>query len=464
MDSTSTGRVRHTGLVALLLVMAAFHFLLLFYDGSHPQAFLTGDRGSERLTEIQQLHAILGSPNLVRDFLVRHGYAGDYLYQGVGLIVLGRMGLIVFQIVFSMLAMASLYHMAFLLTNSRRVALIAMLSLAVQPSSIIYPHQLVSESLFVPLIAISQYFLARYALGPGRWRDTAISGLLVGLAITIRPVALLWPLVVVGLWALWRHRAPRPLPRFAYLGTAFAPILAWVLFLWMATGSPSLGESEHDLNHNLYERVKLMALSLPEDQQRHVSASHLRTLPGKPGAISLVHYLGFVCEYPGSYIRYLGHDLAVYVAKSEVSRVLLDYVPSVMNVPPDVKAFWRRHWETDGLSGYLAYLWRTCPGFVLANVLGTSLLLLFEGIAVFGLFLALRSPGVGPAGPRRLVTTLCAAYFVYGFLAGQVAYNVPARYRAPGEFAVALFFGVGVVGLTREGIRSPWRRRKEAAV
>jgi hypothetical protein len=130
---------------------------------------------------------------------------------------------------------------------------------------------------------------------------------------------------------------------------------------------------------------------------------------------------------------------------------------SVRSLAAKVTGSLRRDWETRGLGNYLAYVRRTCPGFLLANILGTSLLLLFGGIAVFGLFRALQSPGPGPPGPRQLIFTLCAAYYVYGFLAGQLAYYVPARYRAPGEFAVALFFGLGVVGLTREGVRLPER-------
>src|SRR5205085_61587 len=69
----------------------------------------------------------------------------------------------------------------------------------------------------------------------------------------VRPITALWPLV---------HVVAKE-KRRAYLLLAFAPLLAWMSIVFVATGEFSMGRSGHDLGNNIYYRLQRIGGALP---------------------------------------------------------------------------------------------------------------------------------------------------------------------------------------------------------
>ncbi|MBN1956441.1 MAG: glycosyltransferase family 39 protein [Anaerolineae bacterium] len=105
---------------------------------------------------------------------------------------------------------ASLAPLAALLARqlgfSERAARWAAVAIAVFPLLIVYPMALVTENLFIPLLALSLWAVLR-AGKEQRWRDYALAGLFLGLTTLTRSiVALFVPIAALWAWAIARPR------------------------------------------------------------------------------------------------------------------------------------------------------------------------------------------------------------------------------------------------------------------
>jgi hypothetical protein len=83
------------------------------------------------------------------------------------------------------------------------VALLA----AIEPLSLIYSHELMSDSLFTMLIVAAVYLFQPLLTNRAQTRSlkyAAFGGLLLGLAILTRPVGIYFPVLLLILWMVWR--------------------------------------------------------------------------------------------------------------------------------------------------------------------------------------------------------------------------------------------------------------------
>jgi hypothetical protein len=403
---------------ALVLPVAGVHLAMLVYDVAHPDRFLRADRADERL------HAIMGLPGAwakgeAASYIASHGIVGDWLPQGLLYLAGGQYAVIALQVALALASIVWLRDIALRVGLDDRQASAAATLYALLPHTLVFPHQLAAEALFLPLVI--------YA-----FRASGVaSGLALGVATLVRPLTLLWPFVhaAVARRGRWRRRL---------LLAAFAPLVAWMAFLWTQTGEVTMGRSDHDLGSNLYERMQRMAASLP-DAERPAARS------GDATRASLGDYARFVAAHPGAAARHTVRDLATLFGKSGLERLTLDY----LDLFPDARARlqdssdgWRARAERVGLARELAQLFRAEPWLIATSTVGALLFIAFIAAAARGAWRWLHE--------RRLVRRevavrrfLLAAFVLYVFATAQCVDAAQSRHRAPAEFALCLLAVAG---------------------
>ena len=82
---------------------------------------------------------------------------------------------------------------------------------------------------------------------------------------------------------------------------------------------------------------------------------------------------------------------------------------------------------------------------MVVNLGGSLLFVVFMLGALVGIVRTWKLAVAEGARQRVLLIYLMIAAFVYPLLVGQAAPYVPTRFRAPGEFVVAIFFAVALM-------------------
>jgi len=399
------------GPVRLVAPLAALHAAMFVYDLRHPERFLNADRALERI-EVVQGFAQTG--DLV-PYLASHGIVGDWLPHALLYLAGGQYLVIAVQLVLALLSVLWVYRIGLRLDLPERSAAAAALVYALLPHSLVYPHQVASEALFVPLVILS------FRLAPG-----AGSGLAIGLATLIRPITALWPFVI---FVLGKTR-----PR-AYLALALAPLLLWMSFMLVATGEFSMGRSGHDLGSNLYLRLQRLGADVPE-------AERPPQRPAGQTRATVREYLSFVAAHPLVTAKYFTRDMGVMGFKSGVERLVLDYFDFYPEKRHELQAAdggWRSRVDRGGAQA-LVELARGQAGLVGVAGLGAVAFTALMLLGVYGAACWARTP-------ERVL---------YVFAASQAADAAQSRLRACAEFAICI---LAVAGWSALRARQPARVR-----
>ena len=436
-----------------LLIAAAFAIvhigLVIFIDASNAEVFLRADRAQVRLRTLLEL---LASPSFDEavHYLASHGIVGDYAAHALLYAVGGRFFLIGVQIALCLIAGLCVYRLGRALELSGRMSAMAMTVYLCMPHTLVFPHQLASEALHVPLLVISTWLLAKGIL-ERQWRVLAISALLLGIATLIRPITLLWPLVAGIVAAI----ALRPRLALAYTGLAVLPIVLWMSFIGMNTGEFGLGKSDHSMERNLYERVGRITDSLPSAEQENARREHLSSPERTLGASD---YLRFSFAYPVASLRHLMHDATAFFAKSGVERITIDY----LQLTPDASRLqgsrdgWRQQLERHGWAYTLRFLWDTLGPILLVSAFGAVAIVALFILAAIGAAYFVRQLVIART-PESFIGTMLLGLVAYIFLFSQVLNAMQSRQRAPAEFAVALLAAAGLQWLrSRSRQRAPY--------
>src|SRR5437870_6950698 len=190
----------------LLVYVVVLHGAMFFWDILRPDVFLNADRAVERMGKLSELRDVGMHWNGINAFLVTHGLVGDYLPQVLLYLIGGRYLVILVQVVLLIGAVMAVYGIMDLLTASPMASLGASLLYVNLPHSLVYPHMLASESIFDPLLVISFYLTALLFLDKPRWTVLVAAALLLGCGMLVRPITILWPVVVFA--ALLSSRLP----------------------------------------------------------------------------------------------------------------------------------------------------------------------------------------------------------------------------------------------------------------
>lgn len=419
------GALFGTSLLALLAPLGLLHAIMLGYDLAHPDRFLNADRAGERIEVIRGFAQAWHSGD-VASYIAARGIPGDWLPQALLYIAGGQAFVIAAQIALALASVLWVREIALRATLGERAATACAALYACLPHTLIFPHQLVAEAIFDPLIVLSFLLCSTRA----SW-----AGFALGAATLARPVTALWPFVHAGLERMTARS------RTAYLVAALLPLCLWMSFMWLSTGEFSMGRSGHDLGHNLYSRVHRMSASLPQAERPEVRAAGQTTL-------SMGEYLRFVAEHPGAALAHSARDLATLGFKSGVERLLLDYLELFEGeraALQDTASGWRAQVERHGTFATLADLFDRNVALVVGSVAGAALFAFFMALALSGAVAWLRE-----GGERRRQALLLAGFVVYIFATAQAVDAAQSRHRAPAEFALCV---LAVAALTA------WQRR-----
>lgn len=433
----------------LMAALGLLHILLLLdYDLSHPEIFFHADRAPSRQEAIDGfLRATAGQGSLI-GWLTDHGIVGDYAVHALLLLLGGKVSLIMFQVVLALLAGYAVYRTVLLLGGSTRLCLLAASLYLVLPHTFVFPHQLSSEAFHSPMMAISLWLAAEGLIGTrstNRIFLVIAAGLLTGSAILIRPITLLWPLVVaVVIWRSARFRDAS-----IWLLTAYAPVVLWMGLMLMQTGLFSLGTSSHDLGHNLYQRAVRISKTMP--QEMAVAAQQTFLTQGEIGSLPSTEYVRFCIAYPLPSLRHSARDTIVFLSKSGIERLLIDYMGMNEESREQLQSTqdgWRRRLESEGPIEALRYLWLTQGVVLILSLVGVLLTLTLMMLAAKGAWTLLADAKTHASGYRAVVSLLVALP-VYIIVFSQVVIAVQSRHRAPAESAIVVLAVFGGARMAR---------------
>lgn len=429
------------------LIAAAFavlHLVLaLVVDRADADLFIRADRAGERLNTVLEFLAASSWID-AKAFLATHGIIGDYAVHAALYGVGGRIGVVIVQVALTLASGLCVYRIGTLLGLTARTSAIAMGVYLCLPHTIVFPHQLATEALHIPLVVISTWLLIETLYRP-RLAPLLVSALCLGLATLIRPIMLLWPFVT----ALALVLTTRPRAAMAYVGAALLPVLAWMTFIGVQTGEFGLGKSGHSMERNLYDRVGRITDTLPPAARVEARAAYLENENRELGATD---YLRFWIDYPAASFKHLARDAMAFFGKSGIERVTLDYLAlgSDTQQLQDPDRGWRRQLEERGAIETARSLSQTLGTVFFVSIIGAGLMLCLIALAIAGSlhfvkrWRALRDPRVA-AG------LLLASLVVYIFWFSQVINAMQSRHRAPAEFAIVLLAAIGWLA---------WRERR----
>lgn len=416
------------------------HLLMLPHDMGSTTVFFNADRASARWDMLRGFTDALESGHAT-GFLASHGVVGDYAPQAVLFGLGGKIGLILVQVGLALLSGWGVYRIGKLMGLSVRLSSLAAGIYLFLPHTLIFPHQLISEALYIPLLVISLWVTAEYLNDEGRdarSRYLVIGALLVGVATLIRPISLLWPLVV-GFIVM---RGVKVRSGATYVVLAYLPILLWMGFMGAQTGKFGLGASSHDMGHNLYQRVARISETMPATRANKVREIYLDQ--GDEGSLGAVTYLRFAFEYPLPFARHTARDLLVFVGKSGVERVSIDYLElnkAVRTQLQDTRTGWRQRLEQEGAIATARYLWQTQGEILVISLVGSVLMVSMAVLAVVGGW-SLRSSRKETGG-ARYISWLLVSLPLYILVFSQLVNAMQSRHRAPAEAAIVLLAVIG---------------------
>jgi 4-amino-4-deoxy-L-arabinose transferase-like glycosyltransferase len=179
------------------------------------------------------------------------------------------------QIIISCFTVYLVYVITQLLFGRERVSIIAAVLYALEPLSILYTSQLLSETLFTALGTVWLYFGLQY-LNSYRLRNLVVSGVALAASVYVRPVAYFLPVLIaggLGIWALvdGRKSMSRLIEHAAiFLVVSMGLILPWQLRNWSATGySGFSGASCINMYFDLETSVLAVKEHVPFFEMRH---------------------------------------------------------------------------------------------------------------------------------------------------------------------------------------------------
>jgi hypothetical protein len=438
---------------SLALLFLGIHILLaLLVDTSDVGVFLRADRAAARMETVLGLLASVSAEQMAA-YLASHGILGDYAVHAWIYSIGGRWAVVGVQILLAVLSGLCVYWLAQVLGLSRRASATTMAVYLCMPHSLVFPHQLATEALHMPLLVISTWLLAK-GLVQRRPAWLICSALLLGAATLVRPITLLWPFVA----ALAVAMTCRPMQAAIYGFVAYLPILSWMGFIMLQTGEPGLGKSDHSMERNLYERVMRITATLPPTERDAARSAHLPPArEGSERSLGPLGYLRFSADYPGASLKHLMHDVTSFFGKSGVERITIDYLALTPNARAlqDPDHGWRQQLELHGWPHTLRYLWQTLGKTLLISLIGSAAFIALFVLSCIGALQFVRSFRQ-LRSPRVAVGMLLVSLVAYVFVFSHVLNAVQSRQRAPAEFAIVLLAAAGF-----SAVRQRYRRRRQ---
>jgi len=288
------------GFFVIFVAYFCVHGVLFYYDLGNPQAFLRGDRSTDRIARIgdfmsapSDYWALLGGP-----------FPGDFAIQAL-LYRLGGQYLVIGTQIFLQFAIVAGVYLCTLRLVGRTAALAGGLLLIAMPGALMNTHMLVTETWFSAFLALAVLFLCLSIEGEGRGKSGVyvFAGFVsLALAMCVRPQGALLPLTMaLALMAIMK-RGRTPVLVGAAMSYLIFP-LSLMTFHFIANGEFGLGESDADLGTNLLLRAnRILFNSYYEVGQKLTISQFLGIAAAHPLATLNTYYADAVNLFlnPGS--------------------------------------------------------------------------------------------------------------------------------------------------------------------
>lgn len=441
----------------ILVYVAALHGVMFVNDIVHSDPFLTGDRIRDRFEAVTGFARSIGNVEDLVTFLTTHGIVGDYIFHALLYLVGGRFSVIIVQVALLIVAVGYLYKTCLLLTGSHGFSAATALVYVHLPHTLVFPHQLLTEALANPLLIISFYYVVSYLRRPPNYRALLIAAAILGIAVLIRPVLELWPLIIAVAIVLVRRSRSDIAPVLMYTAIGLAPLLAWMTFMAAITGEFSMGKSTHTLSANFGITTRQIMGLLPQSERREIEE---RYFDGKPPGryVSASDYVSFAIGNPNLFAPVIGRNFVVFGAVSGINRVTLDYFRIDVEARQSLrhsKDNWRGVWAREGTIDAVIYFYYKYPLLMVITLAGAAVFIPFMLLSIYG---AARVIG-GLFAHRgkleeRLAWLLILALPAYILMTAQAVSHGGSRLRSPAEFAIAVLAVLGAFAL-----REHWLRR-----
>jgi 4-amino-4-deoxy-L-arabinose transferase-like glycosyltransferase len=446
----------------------AIHYGFFLYDlHTNFAPFLRADRALQRTNAIaslldagtwREIHHALITNNLI---------IGEYIVQAALYHVGGAFAIVVSQIVLQLFAVLAVFRIALLTLNSSGVSFAAALVYASLPHSLVFPHQLYSEAIAVPVMVIGYWLFFEYRVGGKSLGYLLSAGAMLGLSACARPQLLLLPVVLMSF--AMRNRSRRATGgAMSFVSLGLLPVVLWVTLVSSGTRRLSLGNAESSLGYNLYLRVLRISRSAPPFEGATITdryllgsvgsacAAELRNYfenprgiwgPGSACTLSLPKYISFVVHYPGANFRQFLRDIFTLATKSGMSKLTIDYFDRSSRDRIAVQSFrygWRTIWESKGLVAAIRSVAAVSPVIVIAELAGAvGFSALFIGF-VLGLIGAARKAfDNGTPGEPRVGLMVLGLHALYGLATPLLSDAAQSRVRNPAEFAMCIIAALG---------------------
>ena len=449
--STKGKRRLSSWLLACLALFVVLHGALLAYDIRNPEAFYGGDRGDKRANKI---YVLLDIPDLrkvssptwssipaqpfgdrgpelsVTEKLLNLGPPGDYLVHALPYRIGGAFAVIFVQLALALVAVVCVFRLGVLLGLGEGYAFCATALYILLPGSLYQPHQLVTEGLFNPLLAIATYLLVRTVEAPFRWRLFLGALALLALAMEIRTQLLLYPVVLVAIFLWWeRDRWLRLV--VPTLVVCFAIPVVWSIFVALQPDNLVFTPTELSPLRNLSGIVERMAI-------RGGFAFDRAAYPGEQ--IPIWDFLGYVVRHPFAFLEAKGTDVVEVVFNPGITGLGKYLGLDLFTFRTDTgRLFWSQVKWNAGVFGVVRELLRQDPAFLVPFLAACAAWFVVLAIAVFGGWLLIRDRRIGGATKAILVSVV-----VYNLAIVQVGEMTRVTHRSPVEFVIALWFAIGL--------------------
>lgn len=424
------------------------HLLLLVFDSFHANAWLVGDRADRRLGKIEAFVEAIGKLPATVDLLLTTGSPGDYVYHASIFALSGKYGVLLTQIFLGFVGMTFLYLLALSLLDDSRYAAIATATYIVFPSSLEYPHLLVTEAIVNPLIIVGFYLVTLYCISNSKssW-SLYVSGLLFSVAASVRLVFLPLIFIIAVLLLIvngQQKRRKQHVFGFVALGLFF-PLLV-MTFYAVTLDSFSYGPSDHSISRNLAGRVKRIAqieqlYDEPLTQERD---------------LGVVQFGRFVARHPETYLRTLATDVAYMSANVGMNHMASRYL-ELYDYSKEGPAIFDSARDR-GMVELAVTVLRTSPVMAIVNILSVVLWGAILIVSVYGL-IPMAKNEMMPIQIKLLFFLVPASIYAVS----QLVDAVSPRHRTPLDFMIAILFSFGVAELvTHIQLRQSRRHQLEA--
>jgi hypothetical protein len=433
-------------ILVLLLLFVAVHGLLLVHDIAHPEAFLTGDRAPGRLEKIHYLfhghddayaykHLEFAKGDLSpTDRFLENGDPGDYIlhaaFYGIG----GQYLVILVHLVLAFLAVLCVYRLAILLGQPQRYGLVAAIVYVLLPGSLMLPHQLVTEGIYNPLVVIAFYLIIGTVEEEFR-RGVFIAALAI-LAVTIfvRFQMILYPILLAVIFGVaFRKRSlDKIVPIFLI---CFLGPLTWMTFVWIQTGSFSMGESNHSLSVNFFIRAQRIA-----DAGGFAFAA--ADYPGRE--MTAWDFLSLVAQHPLAYLHTVVSNLANVLFNPGLNAFGGHYLRLF---DTEYLTYWRENLDRHGVVYVVGQILGRDASFAVPMIVSAVVLGLIGLCSVFG-----AAAWIGDRRSSWTSKAILLSYLVYGILSVLVLGGTRWGHRTPVEFVIVILFTFGLERIFRRRV------------